>query len=119
MRSARLRFPPSISLLVKRATFLLLYFASGTSGRRTALLRLGNLLPPRVFKEFAPLFGSFSRHQKRRRCDREARSQSHSDALTRSFAVFPFRCTLTCISSARAPGQRHIITHNGTGHAPP
>src|ERR1019366_8837535 len=55
MRSARLRFPPNISLLVKRATFLLLYFASGTSGRRTALFRLGNLLPPRIFKASVPL----------------------------------------------------------------
>src|SRR5437764_4342982 len=43
MRSARLRFPLSMSLLVKRATFRLLYLASGTSGRRTALLRLGTI----------------------------------------------------------------------------
>src|SRR5437868_2263698 len=43
MRSARLRFPLSMSLLVKRATFRLLYLASGTSGRRTALLRLGTV----------------------------------------------------------------------------
>src|SRR5256714_7191322 len=43
MRSATLRFPSSISLLVKRATFRLLYLASGTSGRRTALLRLGTI----------------------------------------------------------------------------
>src|SRR2546429_8526534 len=32
-----------IYLLVKRATFRLLYFASGTSGRRTTLLRLGTV----------------------------------------------------------------------------
>src|SRR2546421_5812498 len=43
MRSARLRFPSNINLLVKRATFRLLYFASGTSGRRTTLLRLGTV----------------------------------------------------------------------------
>src|SRR2546421_10726177 len=43
MRSARLRLPSNINLLVKRATFRLLYFASGTSGRRTALLRLGTI----------------------------------------------------------------------------
>src|SRR5579859_58314 len=41
IRSARLRFPSNINLLVKRATLRLLYFASGTSGRRTTLLRLG------------------------------------------------------------------------------
>src|SRR6266702_4515510 len=43
MRSARLRFPSNINLLVKRATFRLLYFASGTSGRRTTFLRLGTI----------------------------------------------------------------------------
>jgi hypothetical protein len=43
MRSARLRFPSYINLLVKRATFLLLYFASGISGRFTTLLRLGKV----------------------------------------------------------------------------
>src|SRR6266568_2129323 len=43
MRSARLRLPSNINLLVKRATFRLLYFASGTSGRRTTLLRLGTI----------------------------------------------------------------------------
>src|SRR3989440_13107121 len=43
MRSAKLRFPLSMSLLVKRATFRLLYLASGPSGRRTALLRLGTI----------------------------------------------------------------------------
>src|SRR5450759_4474479 len=43
MRSARLRFPSNINLLVKRATLRLLYFASGTSGRRTTFLRLGTV----------------------------------------------------------------------------
>src|SRR5260370_40001575 len=54
MRSAKLRFPFNISLLVKRATFRLLYFASGTSGRRTALLRLGKvcLLIDRLIERF-------------------------------------------------------------------
>src|SRR5579875_414387 len=41
MRSARLRLPSTINLLVKRATLRLLNFASGTSGRRTTFLRLG------------------------------------------------------------------------------
>src|SRR5438093_1489882 len=41
MRSARLRFPSNINLLVKRATFRLLYFASGTSSRRTTLTAEG------------------------------------------------------------------------------
>src|SRR5579864_8036109 len=46
IRSAKLRFPSNINLLVKRATFRLLYFASGTSGRRTTLLRLGKVCLP-------------------------------------------------------------------------
>src|SRR5579859_5308494 len=43
MRSARLRLPSNIILLVKRATLRLLYFGSGTSGRRTTFLRLGTV----------------------------------------------------------------------------
>src|SRR5712692_9424573 len=46
MRSARLRFPSNINLLVKRATLRLLYFASGTSGRRTTFFRLGTFRLP-------------------------------------------------------------------------
>src|SRR5437588_7197490 len=68
MRSARLRFPSNINLLVKRATFRLLYFASGTSGRRTTLLRLGTiclLINELVWFSTVPAHG----HQKRRRCD--------------------------------------------------
>src|SRR5712664_860818 len=41
IRSDRLRLPSSIILLMKRATFLFLYLASGTSNRRTTFLRLG------------------------------------------------------------------------------
>src|SRR6266704_26972 len=43
IRSARLRFPFNINLPIKRATFRFLYLASGTSGRRTTLLRLGKV----------------------------------------------------------------------------
>lgn len=61
MRSAKLRFPFNISLLVKRATFRLLYFASGTSGRRTALLRLGKvcLLVDRLIERFQDKAGTY------------------------------------------------------------
>lgn len=46
MRSARLRLPSSINFPIKRLTFLLLNFASGSSVRRIALFRLGKALPP-------------------------------------------------------------------------
>src|SRR5437868_3842457 len=61
MRSARVRLPSNMILLMKRATLRLLYFTSGTSCRRTALLRLGT---------FCLLKVCHYRHQKRRHLDR-------------------------------------------------
>src|SRR5205807_9231077 len=96
MRSARLRFPSNINLPIKRATLRLLNLASGTSGRRTALFRLG-IVPPQLSRAFLsktsyekkrewgrptlqqgsdpapPTYPSYSgcrKHHKRRRYDR-------------------------------------------------
>src|SRR5215467_554636 len=114
MRSAKLRFPFNISLLVKRATFRLLYFASGTSGRRTTLLRLGKvcLLVDRLIERshdtsgYLPQAGCLQvcGHQKRRRmdcrgdltrlvsyygiCNEGSTVQSSTDAYTR----MPIHC---------------------------
>jgi len=107
---------------MKRATFLLLYFASGSLGRRTTLLRLGMFCLPFKMDCFNPqplerevvadsqdkAFLSFNPqplkrevatgHQKRRRFDRGYYPQSLSDAYTRVPILFPFQ-TLSCEST--------------------
>src|SRR5947209_17708808 len=129
MRSARLRLPSNINLLVKRATFRLLYFASGTSGRRTALLRLGTIClliskrnkllhptqPPTTYVYFAiPALkknkrGTYGRcrvhgHQKRRRFRLQAASRIISFGRLHASA-FPLRSGEHSTHHADCPSQ--------------
>src|SRR5581483_2778907 len=124
MRSARLRLPSNINLLVKRATLRLLYFASGTSGRRTTLLRLGKvrllsilLEPDRSLFRSKSLLDytrpiapdeTISRHQKRRRFDWGATPQSLSDA----YARMPFLLTVLAYLNIGKPGAHPTITNS-------